>query len=125
MSCVSNEPQEVLDQVRLSFEQFRRANEPRTRIPDELRQAAVEALEQGVSMATLRLVCGLSAKQVADWQMPAIAPSGERPCEPARVFEIGADAGAGEAASVGGAGLNDALELRLGNWAITIRGAAA
>lgn len=125
MSGVSNKPKDILEQVRLSFEQFRRANKPRTRIPDELRQAAVDTLAQGVSMSALCRTCGLSSQQIADWQPQPVAAVGQRPSEPARVFEIADDAGVAETATASKAGPDDTLELRLGDWAITIRSAAA
>ena len=124
MSGKAKGSQDVLDQVRLSFEEFRRANKPRTRIPDDLRRAVVDALAQGVSMSALRRTCALGSKQIADWQLrPRNVHQGDS-CEPSRVFEVADEARAPEQSGIDGQRCTDALEVRLGGWAITIRNVA-
>lgn len=110
--------------LRKRFSQFRRENVGGTRIPDELRQAVLEALEGGASISTLRRELGLTASQVADWKRhrPATPakPVPPAPVQPARVFGLTQASCNGEQASVPGGG-PESLELRLGAWSIVIR----
>ena len=109
--------------LRRRFVRFRQASAPRTRIPDDLRQAVLLALGQGVSMAALREV-GLTPQQVEYWRRSAVArPVQVEPAkgrEGARVFEIADTPRVDERAAVWAAA-GDALELRLGAWLIVIR----
>jgi len=101
--------------LRRRFERFREQSAPRTRVPQTLRQAVLEAVDQGVSMQALRRELGVTDKQVQSWRRRARTAAttvAGRPSE-ARVFEV--------IDPVLSAEPTEALELRLGGWSLVIR----
>ena len=119
-------PNAVVSELRRRFAAFRKANRRGSRIPPSLRRAVVEAAAQGVPMKSLWLACGVTKSQVQKWG--AIMPSGqtrqsapnELEVEPARCFSVvdpGDVAGSGSPT----ASASTILELRIGEWAISIR----
>jgi hypothetical protein len=106
------------------FADFRRTSALRTRVPEDLRQAVLDALGQGISMLAVRRDLGLTAKQVESWGgYLATSPVEVEPevrIEAARVFEVADEPVVGERAAAPGAA-GEALELRLGAWSIVIR----
>jgi transposase-like protein len=114
--------------LRRRFTDFRRANVPRTRVPDDLRVAVLRTFDQGVSMTALRRELDLTAKQVENWRR--YAPTGYLEGEPAagrggaRVFDIADRSAVGEPAAASAAGAaGEALEIRLGAWSVVIHSA--
>ncbi len=57
-----------LEGLHQSFEVFRRAHRSGTRIPNDLRTATQEAMQQGLSRAEVRRVCGVSSQQLDAWE---------------------------------------------------------
>ena len=116
-----------LERLERRFARFRRDNPPRTRIPDALRREALGVVERGGSPSQLRRACGISSDQLDYWrdwlgdQCVAGAAEGATAQE-TRVFSV-----------VGGPTDEDPkpkprqmdcerdLELRLGEWSVTIR----
>lgn len=50
------------------FAAFRSAHPPRTKIPGELRRAALEAINEGIRPTQVYRACRLSSSQLADWR---------------------------------------------------------
>jgi transposase-like protein len=111
--------------LRRRFIEFRRANAPMTRVPDDLRVAVLRAFDQGASMTSLRRELDLTVKQVENWRR--YAPAGFLEGGPAtgrggaRIFDVADGSAVGEHASASG-DVGEALELRLGAWSVVIRG---
>jgi transposase-like protein len=100
--------------LRRRFADFRRANAARTRVPDDLRLAVLQAFDQGASMTALRRELGMTAEQVENWRRHAAGVPLDGESAPgrsgARVFDVADRSVTGEA-----------LELRLGGWSVVIR----
>lgn len=111
-----------LAELEREFAGFRRAHRPQTRIPVELRSAALAALQQGVTPSALRRKCGLSLEQLQQWQgHRGKGSSAKQAAGPeARVFSVVGD----RAPSMVEPSCRDGghlFELRLDGWAISIR----
>ena len=113
-----------IEQLERRFAKFRREHPPQTRIPDTLRGVVLGAMRQGVTPAQLRRCCGLSSKQLEQWQrsrneIPADADA-DLAAQDARVFSVVRDvpAQSGEPADVDS---KHQLELRLDGWSICVR----
>jgi hypothetical protein len=106
------------------FADFRRTSKARTRVPNDLRHAVLDALDQGVSMLAVRRDLGLTAEQVAGWPRCALGGpveiEGESGIEDSRVFTV-ADGPAVEKPGPTRSDADEALELRLGAWSIVVR----
>ena len=109
-----------VERLRRDFAKFRRTHELRTRIPDRLRRGALAALQKGTTESEVRRACGVTSKQLAQWQ------KSQRGCEPQhslenlepRIFPV-FDTAAG--LSPAGDAEQQELELRLGSWSICVR----
>jgi hypothetical protein len=111
----------LLRELGQRFDAFRGENRRFTRVPGELRAAAVAALREGVTPSGLRRVCGISTSQLASWrsERPSLAAAAAE-VPSARAFRVIDDApasGGGAAAVID----DDALELRLGPWSVLVR----
>jgi hypothetical protein len=110
--------------LRRRFAHFRDTNAARIRVPDDLRQAVLSALGEGVSMLAVRRDLELTAKQVESWRRyVATTPVEVEPVvetEKARVFAVADRRAVGECATASGDS-GEALELRLGAWSVVIR----
>jgi len=114
-----------VEQLRRSYEKFRREHRRGTRIPQELRDAALAALEGGTTEGQVRRACRISRTQLGWWRRSErasgrkIEPS-EQQAKQARVFPVVDDVGG---IAVGGAGEHEAhsVQLRVGRWEISIR----
>lgn len=121
------------------FARFRDAHRRQTRTPDSLRSAALAALDQGVAPAELRRTCGLSWKQLQQWQglwrsdpsaktpqndarrSPAVSEASQPQClPPAQVFTVVDDKPA-YVVELACQDVDHAFELRLDGLAISIR----
>ena len=67
---------QVLEQLRVQFNDFHRENPPYTRIPESLRRAALAARRQGISVNALKRECGISPAQLERWRALEEAWSG-------------------------------------------------
>ena len=106
------------------FDKFRREHRMQARIPNVLRKATFAALRGGVTPAQVRRTCGVTTKQLDDWRQnfQEVSKSARvREVQPARVFSV-VD---GDAPTQGcdnvGPRPAQALELRLGEWEISVR----
>jgi transposase-like protein len=116
-------PDVRVESLRQCFARFRRTHKPRTRYPQALRMAVLEALRSGVAELKLRRACGLSAAQLEGWRRGAALESQKRPLvsPPARVYpvvdEIQSDVSDERALHPAG----QPVELRIGGWSVCIQ----
>jgi len=104
-----------LDALAKRFTSFRQHHGRGARVPQELREAALSALEQGVAPSDLFRACGLSWGQVAAWRARrADAPRSPAEHPDVRVFTVTDDLSARDAHG-------PELELRLGRWSVCVR----
>jgi transposase-like protein len=111
-----------LEHLRRSFEKFRLAHRARRRIPQELRDAALEALRCGAPEVDVRRACHITPEQLHWWRRRR--RSGERNRDlneqAVRVFPV-VDELAGVTIERAADPAAQELELRVGGWAISIR----
>lgn len=111
--------------LRQRFARFRRANTARSRIPEDLRQAVLLAIRQGVAISALQRELGVTAKQVDVWRQSAngtaLADAPSSTLERARVFELAERPDGDEHAGGQRGDAGEMLELRLGAWSVTVR----
>jgi hypothetical protein len=114
--------QRSLEQLERRFARFRRKNPGQTRIPDALRRDALTAVRLGVTRSQLRNACGISSDQLKHWQGDAgsAVTEQEPDIQEARVFSILEDVPAREP-ECRGHDEEQQLELRLGDWSISVR----
>jgi len=117
-----------LDHLRRTFEKFRRAHRPRTRIPRELREEALEALRRGVSELDVRRACRVTPEQLEWWRRKrrrngarTIAELDERAVRIFPVVDEEQEAVASEVTEPAAGHTAQHLELRISGWAICIR----
>jgi transposase-like protein len=115
-----------LEHLRRTFAKFRRAHRPRTRIPPELREEALEALRSGVAEPDVRRACGVTPEQLQWWWQrrkpgASLAAPDERAVRVFPVVDEEPEAGASEAREHATGRASQQLELRIGGWAICIR----
>jgi hypothetical protein len=113
--------QRGLARLERRFAEFRAAHPRGTRVPGELRGAALALLDQGVSANRLHAACGVSTAQLRAWR--AGAGQAEREASElgdVRVFSV-LDGGPTRDETLAPAGPPVALELRFGPWAVTVR----
>lgn len=105
----------VLAKLARRFSEFRRTHPRGTRVPMELRSAALAALETGVAPMQLYRACGVSWGQVNAWKEKGAAKEGAD----VRVFSVVDDPGSGgrEVAH----STEQELELRFGFWSVSVR----
>ena len=110
-----------LEHLRQRFAQFRREHLPGTRIPQELRDAALQALGSGTPKREVLRACRISPSQFELWRQRqrACTQGLELNGHNARVFPV-VDEVPGVA--VGRASDHESrdLQLRIGGWAICI-----
>jgi hypothetical protein len=109
----------VLDDLAGRFARFRQRHPRGTRVPVELRAAALAALQEGVGPGDLYRACGVSWGQVAAWKGRASsAKSGDAEPTDVRVFSVTDEPiRRPEPATAAG----HELELRLGPWSVSVR----
>jgi transposase-like protein len=116
-------PDARVESLRQRFTRFRRTHKPRTRYPQALRLAVLEALHRGVAEPELRRACRLTAAQLAAWRRSAEMEAQQRPLvsPPARVFpvvdELRSDVSDERAIQPA----SQPVELRIGGWSVCIR----
>ena len=114
-----------IERLERRFAKFRREHRTHTRIPDTLRGAVLASMRQGVTPAQLRRGCGLSSKQLEQWQkrhgeVSAVTDLAAQEAQDARVFSVVDDVPARDRELTDGDGEHQ-LELRLDGWSICIR----
>ena len=112
----------IIEGLSRRFAEFHRRHPRRTRVPDELRRDTLAALRQGVTRTQLRRACGVSSKQLAQWQKShgKIPKNAARATPDARVFSVVGDGPAQRAESLSSE-QDQLLELRLDGWSISVR----
>jgi hypothetical protein len=112
----------ALADVEARFGRFRAEHAPGTRVPRELREAAVAALRAGVAAGALYRTCGISWSQLETWKaaQPIAIRTRRRTRRAAdvRVFSV-VDAKPDQGAAAKPA--EQDLELRLGRWSVRVR----
>lgn len=112
-----------LEQLKRSFAEFRQENRPRMRIPDALRDAALEAIQGGTAEVEVIRACGISREQLNRWREVkwGYARRGKPKEAKVRVFPVVEDKISGP--EHGGRESEEAssLQLRIGRWDICIR----
>jgi hypothetical protein len=112
-------------ELRHRFESFRRQHKSGARIPNELRAAVFEALQKGEPPLEVLNACRITLKQLDSWRRLQEFGQGKKTTEvhqqKVRVFSVsdGAPLNAREHAE--GEDAEGTLELRLGQWTISIR----
>ncbi len=106
-----------------AFARFRSKHKRGSRIPDELRAAALLVLEQGVTPVELQRRCGVSWGQIMAWRagcLEAVAQQRSAQEQEVRTFAVvdGAQVGGVEPAA---STRELELELRLGPWSVRVR----
>ncbi len=111
-----------IERLRRRFTKFRREHRPRTRIPNELRAAALEALQSGEAELDVRLACGVSSIQLDQWRQSRRSrmEKGDFRGQEARVFTV-LDEMPQRNVERSDGNAEGSLELRFGGWAISIR----
>ena len=114
----------AIDRLRSRFSAFRRSHPRGTRVPRELRAAAVEAEKLGISARAVCLACGCTPAQLARWR-ESLAPADHRATEGVelrgmapRVFTVVDGSGVAP-----GGSMDEDLELKLqlGAWQLSLR----
>jgi hypothetical protein len=120
----SSEPSSLLAALERRFAQFRREQPRGARVPDDLREAALDAEVKGVSAGAIHRTCGVSWSQMMAWKGARRAPSAQRvrpgtkSTPDVRVFSVVED----PIDRVAPTTLADnELELRLGRWSVSVR----
>src|SRR5437016_3498008 len=90
MAAESDRELVLLDALRRSFAEFRKAHPRRSPFPTELRKGVLDALREGVAPSAVYGACKLTATQVANWQNAARSPGRppRRVKETVRSFEV-------------------------------------
>jgi len=120
--CRAGNASRRVEGLRRRFAKFRREHEPRTRIPESLRNAALAAQRSGISESEVRRSCGATSDQLARWhkRQEASARAHELDGLQPRVFPVVDDLPNMSIAEAEDPARQD-LELRMGGWAICIR----
>jgi len=109
--------------LRKRFARFRRAHKPHTRIPDELRAAAVAAVQRGVAPSILKMTCGVSSRQLGQWRpktTKASVPNGNR-LDDVQVLSVVEHDALPLKLTPTSSAVDQELHLRLGSWSVSIR----
>jgi len=120
----SSETSSALADLQRRFAQFRREQPRGTRVPDDLRAAALVAEVKGVSPGAIHRSCGVSWSQLMAWKgarrsAPAQrARRGAKSTPDVRVFSVVDDPIDRGAPTVSA---DNELELRLGPWSVSVR----
>lgn len=104
------------------FARFRQEHPRGSRVPGDLRAAALAALRSGVAPGDLYRACGVSWSQVIAWKAGGRSASPKRRSAEAtdvRVFSVLDEQPVDPRESTISAG--HALELRLGPWSVSVR----
>jgi hypothetical protein len=116
-----------LEQLSRSYAAFRREHQPRMRIPEELREATLEAIGNGIPEKSVREACRISPEQLNRWReiqwLRSRGKDGRRAGKKAkaRVFKV-SDTPVEEKAVNGRKELpSEAVHLRIGDWEISLR----
>lgn len=112
-----------LAELATRFARFRKRNRRGTRVPEELRAAALAALDQGAASGELHRSCGITWSQIMAWQARReVAPAKPRRAAPpdVRVFSV-VDELPADRPAVQDSTTEHELQLRLGSWSVTVR----
>lgn len=112
----------AVEQLRRRFAKFRQERRSRTGFPDTLRGAVLAAMQQGVTAREVRRACGVTARQLEQWRQgrgSVVAPV-QQAVEPAQMFSVTHDA-LSQDGGVNAGERRQPLELRLGDWSVSIR----
>lgn len=119
----SGDPDARVESLRQRFARFRRTHRPRTRYPQALRMAVLEALDSGVVEPELRRACKLSAAQIAAWRCSAELEAQERPLvnPAARIYSVVDDLPSDVSDDCASHRAGQPVELRIGGWSVCIQ----
>jgi hypothetical protein len=113
----------LLADLESRFARFRAEHPRGTRVPIDLRTAALAALREGVSAGDLYRACGIGWSQLETWKSGRKGVRKKRtPEEDVRVFSVVDAEPLDQRARVA---VEDEIELKLGRWSVRIRLAAA
>jgi transposase-like protein len=106
----------TLTELGRRFALFRAERGAGARVPKELRGAVFEALRDGVTVRELRRECGVTGSQISRWEASreGIAKGVRRQTSKVRAFSVVEDV-------TPKAVPEQALELRVGPWAVSVR----
>jgi hypothetical protein len=112
----------ALSEVAERFARFREEHPKGTRVPGDLRAAALAALREGATPGELHRACGVSWSQTVAWnteRRTAPAKRGRTAAEDVRVFSVVDEQPARQLEPTVSVGHE--LELRLGPWSVSVR----
>jgi hypothetical protein len=112
----------VLADLEVRFARFRAEHPRGTRVPIELRAAALAALGRGVTAGDLYRTCGIGWSQLEAWKSEhdSVRKRGRRDAAgDVRVFSVVEAEPLDRQATV--SAVEDEIELRLGRWSVRVR----
>lgn len=113
----------VLERLRRRFADFRRKHPAQTRVPEELRAAVLAAMRQGVTQTEVQRACKLTSRQLGMWQRSqgiGLVGRKRKAQQKAKIFSVTEDISR-EAAQARSESTRAQLELRVGDWSVSIR----
>ena len=114
---------EELEQLHGRYAKFRREHQPRMRIPEELRKAALEAIASGIPEKLVREACRISPGQLNRWreiQWVRGRKKGEKSAKP-RVYKVVDTPPEKKVPNIQRGTPSAPVHLRIGEWDICIR----
>jgi len=113
----------ALEDLSRSYVEFRREHQPRMRIPAALRKATLEAISNGIPEKQVLERCRISPKQLNRWRELQWGRRRMKRCEnaKARVFKVMDGPLDRRKNDSQKEAKGETLELRIGQWEISIR----
>jgi hypothetical protein len=115
--------EQVLEDLQRMFTEFRQAHRPRERIPDQLRDAMLEAIEVGMPEAEVLRACRISREILERWRevKMGIRRRARAKRSKARVYPVVEEGFPVPVHHVNTREELSKLQLQIGNWSISIR----
>lgn len=102
------------------FARFREQHPRGTRVPPDVRAAALAAVARGAALGDVARTCAVSRGQLRAWEAGTGKAANLTGTEAVRVFSV-VDAPAVSPEPPAAAVVEDRLELRLGPWSVSVR----
>ena len=112
----------ALAEITERFARFRQEHPKGTRVPGDLRAAALAALREGATTGELHRACGVTWSQIVAWRAVHGTPPAKRrrtAAEDVRVFSVVDEQPVRQLEPTFSAGQE--LVLRLGPWSVSVR----
>jgi hypothetical protein len=115
--------EQILEDLQRRFTEFRQMHRPRERIPDQLRDAMLEAIDVGIPEAKVLRACRISREILGRWRevkkgiKRRVRTKGTR----ARVYPVVEEKLSVPLHHVNAREEQSQLQLQIGSWCISIR----